>query len=186
MAFTAFRTWSPGETVTAAMFNEQIRDNGNVIMAEISTDGELMTSRRLDTSISDASTSGTGKTALYTYTLAGGALVAVGDYLRLSCWGSCVDATNKTLYVSIGGVEYTFPIVGTAADWAFEALIVRSATGTAHIMGWRFSDNAAVRLNADVTGAIDFSADQTITVSATSATSGSVTKEGVLLEAVRG
>jgi hypothetical protein len=29
MAFTAFRTWTVGEVVTAAQLNEQLRDNGN-------------------------------------------------------------------------------------------------------------------------------------------------------------
>ena len=33
MAFTAFRTWVTGEVVTAAQLNEQIRDNGNALLA---------------------------------------------------------------------------------------------------------------------------------------------------------
>lgn len=31
MAFTAYRTWVPGEVVTAAQLNEQLRDNGNYL-----------------------------------------------------------------------------------------------------------------------------------------------------------
>jgi len=35
MAFTEFRTWTPGETVTAALLNAQVRDNGNAIKVAI-------------------------------------------------------------------------------------------------------------------------------------------------------
>lgn len=31
MAFTPYRTWNPGEVVTDAMMNQQIRDNGNIL-----------------------------------------------------------------------------------------------------------------------------------------------------------
>lgn len=35
MAFTAYRTWTPGETVTAALLNAQVRDNGNAIITPL-------------------------------------------------------------------------------------------------------------------------------------------------------
>lgn len=32
MAFTPYRTWTAGEIVTASMMNQQIRDNGNILI----------------------------------------------------------------------------------------------------------------------------------------------------------
>ena len=51
MAWIQPRTWSPGETVTAAMMNAHIRDNLNILKTSIDDEGGILAARRLHTDI---------------------------------------------------------------------------------------------------------------------------------------
>jgi hypothetical protein len=92
MAFTTPRTWTYGETVTEAQFNEQIRDNFNAVWVG-TTAGDI-----------DYYTSNTTKARL-----AGGTANA-GKFVRLGTGGTALE------YASGGVLSYR--IGGGSVDWS--------------------------------------------------------------------
>lgn len=91
MAFTTPRTWTYGETVTEAQFNEQLRDNFNAVWVG-TTAGDI-----------DYYTSSTTKTRL-----AGGTANA-GKFIRQAAGGTALE------YASGGGI--TSRQGGGTTDW---------------------------------------------------------------------
>ena len=106
MAFTTPRTWTYGETVTEAQFNEQLRDNFNAVWVGTNA-GDI-----------DYYTSSTTKTRL-----AGGTANA-GKFIRQVAGGTALEYSNSgnPLYRQGGGtVNYSEP--GTTNYYITDNLI---------------------------------------------------------------
>jgi hypothetical protein len=104
MAWNVPRTWSPGETVTAALLNQQIRDNENILKARIRDDGQLRT-QKFGLSSAGAANVGAGETDLtgFTFSIASTDLVD-GDGLILEGHGLlAANGNTKTLRLDLGG-----------------------------------------------------------------------------------
>lgn len=96
MAWTAPRTWTAGELVTAAMMNTNVRDNWKV----------AFTSQVFANSTWDCSIKTTGSTGP-------GGLTVGGDYVRtgplVNAWGTVVFTSNSTNTGGSGADYYVVP-----------------------------------------------------------------------------
>lgn len=109
MAFTTPRTWTYGETVTEAQFNEQLRDNFNAVWVG-TTAGDI-----------DYYTSNTTKARL-----AGGTANA-GKYLRMDSGGTAPE------WAGVAAVSYRYG--GSADNWLTPGTVEYQPSETMILMG---------------------------------------------------
>ena len=76
MAWSAYRTWVAGDVLTAAQLNQDIRDNGNLLLPAAATVATSETTT--STSYTDLTTSGPA----VTLTTGTKALIVVGSYMN--------------------------------------------------------------------------------------------------------
>lgn len=151
--WTAPRTWTALEVVTAKLFNQQVSENMNLIKANMDNSGYFKIQYYagyyggVTTALLNAN-SGAGETDLsgYTFTIPSSYL-SVGEGFHLQGMVSAAANTNaKTLRLDIAGQKAT--IWASSANVAahigrFDARFTcRSNTGAA-VLGWYSKDNAA-------------------------------------------
>lgn len=180
MAYVTPRTWSPGETVTAALFNQHIRDNMNVLKTQIRDDGRLLTLLKgIAFSAGQGNAAGGGDTALTSYlvTIPAGLISQPGDGVVLEGSLSAAANTNtKALKLKLvgAGAPNMVTVFTNAANVAnhiptFRLLLRRrtatvgAATGASLVGAANQGNATSVLLNAGLTG-IDWSIDQTLTL----------------------
>ena len=125
MAFTTPRTWTYGETVTEAQFNEQIRDNFNAVWVG-TTAGDM-----------DYYTSSTTKTRLAGGTANAGICMRMGTAGTAPEYGGIVSYRQggSATDWSVGGLTNYNPTktimqsgvalgTSTASDWVVDAMVV--------------------------------------------------------------
>jgi hypothetical protein len=173
MAWTAPRTWTPLETVTAALLNLHVRDNLNLLKTRIDTDGTLKTQLfGVAYSVGGANTGATETDPLpgYTFSLSANFL-ASGEFLQMrgvaQIWNNanvktirlrCGSGTATTIWTSALSVASH---IGLFDCW----MVVRSAT-TAAVTGHYYAGGTAggtptpFLINSAVTG-VNFAIAQT-------------------------
>jgi hypothetical protein len=184
MAWATPRTWTPGETVTAALLNAHLRDNLNVLKTYV-TDGGYprCLAGSFGSSGDGAANSGTNETPIWAVNLEAGLIDANSKGVRLS--GSIVVANNantKTLRIDIAGQKYL--ILQNAAAvannrWVFDLWIVRSTGADIASVNGLITYGAAsgatptlAHHGAGAITAIDFGIAQTLSLTAQSSGAG--------------
>lgn len=182
MAWTTPRTWTTGETVTAAMGNEQWRDNASYLKTEADKHVSL------DVVTADVEVvNSAAKTALWTFTLPANTLGSANQ-VEFEAWLSCYNYyTNPsgaiTLAVEYGGtsmVSFVPSIIYTTPGRAVFAvrftLKGNAATNAQRIMatiqGWNSDKSVSNTVNRseEGTATVDSTSGQTLALYVTHAT----------------
>lgn len=167
MAYTTPRTWITGETVTAAMLNEQVRDNESYLKAE--RDKSYIVSMSLtETAVSNTSS----ETTLHSFTLPGNTLGSDGMiefqmYLGLANnIGSNKTVTFNLVYATtnIGtvttGLNNTFSPTYALSGMIKAVGATNSQKGVLFVNGQH--DTNTVTAGGAGTSAVDSTANQTL------------------------
>lgn len=168
MPYTTPRTWTTGETVTAAMLNEQVRDNENYLKTQMD-----IADREQIIDVITATTTLTGVTTeqtAYTFSLPGGSLGSTG-MIRLKLYGVFTEATGgqtDTFRFKYGATTLV-SVVGAsnASAQAVEITFVLKGNGATNAqLGVAKVDFAVVTVDAGGTGtsAIDSTTAQNVVV----------------------
>jgi len=173
MAWTTPRTWTPLETVTAALLNLHLRDNLNLLKTRIADDGTLKTQLfGVAFSVGGANTSTTETDPLPGFTFSLGTnFLTNGEFLHMRGFASIAANTNtKTIRFRVGSgtaitiwtsATNTANHIGLFDCW----MAVRSST-TSAVQGQYFKDATAgatpvaILINQAVTG-VNFATSQT-------------------------
>lgn len=161
MAWTAPRTWSPGETVTAALMNAHVRDN------LITLRGQQL--RAIGHVTADAGNVGAGEDVIATITLSSallGLVSATGAGIRGIFWGTSANNANaKTIRArAIEGANNNILValsltVSQAGVWILGFKAIRTGSATV-----RFGAQAGVGpSNSDLTTMANNAGSGTIT-----------------------
>ena len=130
-------------------------------------------------------TSGTTLQALFSYTLPGGQLSAVGQGLRIKAWGTnSADANAKTVTFAYGAATCALVVTGSGNTWRadFTVLKTGAATQTYECDG---ITSTTVVASVQGTGTNTDASATTISVSGTAATSGTMTLAGAIAEQLK-
>lgn len=166
MAWTAPRTWSAGELVTATMLNAHVRDNELILKTSIADLGGLtplvggsaiatLPSGVISSQINVATTSGTGATDIHSYAVPAGALARNGDCLGLYASGTMTSNSNlKTFTVVFGATSIQLNSnTGVATGYEMYARVLRTGAATQILTGWMSFDAYTISFGAVVRGA---------------------------------
>ena len=144
MAWTTPRTWSPGETVTAALMNAHVRDNLNVLKTNIADNGDVDISSQLAaipevlTKTAAEVQATTAETNFLNYTVPANTLSADGQMLRAILEGvTAANANNKTFKVYFGGTQVgsTLTIANSGVPWRL-AINVHRRGSASQVVVW--------------------------------------------------
>ena len=199
MAFTTFRTWVPLEVVTAAMLNEQVRDNGNVLKTYIDNDGSHRTLvKGFAFSSGQGNAGGGADTQLTSYDVTIGAdfMSQPGDALEfIGTWTLANTANTKTCKFKIGGGTLVTLFTDTSAVanliGVMRFLIVRRTSSSAALTGFVTigAANTAVTshrvINASP-GTVDWTASQTLAIYAAGTTANDLRLTDYVVNSLRG
>lgn len=132
MPYTTPRTWTTSETVTAAMMNEQVRDN----TAYLKTQMDIADRRQvIDNVTADGSSiSGTtSETLMWSYQIPAGTVAATGMVRLIAYFASVNFSATGTLRLRLGGTaaatdgtvvaSYSFASVGGTNYRRIEAVV---------------------------------------------------------------
>ncbi len=144
MAWTTPRTWAPGETVTAALMNAQLRDNLNLLKTRVDAAGLLRT-RVAGTNETFANINA-GETDGYSFSCPAGFLASVGDCLEVSAtFGTAANGSTKTLKIYFGANSVTlYTGAGSGISGALIFNIVYVTSAAVRIQGALISATAGV------------------------------------------
>lgn len=200
MAWTTPRTWSPGEKVTAAMMNQHVRDQMNVLKTQIDDDGSLRPLLK-GFGFSAGNTNGAGSVDTqftgYDVTIPANFLSQPGDALLVE--GILAVANNadaaKLCKVQLASATIR-TIMSTAANIAahivpFRLFIVRrtSTTGAMTGLSWPGAAAGGVPTNYLINfglSAIDWTTSQVLKIFGNSATASTVTLTDYRVASERG
>jgi hypothetical protein len=146
MAWATPRTWNPGEVVTAALMNQHVRDNMNILKTPLDDSGKIISLTAPYLASLDATDLiveatkdlfadavphtpvTTGEEDASTFTIPGGTLAADGDYLELLMWGKFAgSAGTTTVKVYWNGASiYTLTFTLSAGEFFVLSKIQRS------------------------------------------------------------
>lgn len=179
MAWTAPRTWSPGETVTAALMNAHVRDNMNVLKTNIADNGDINLGSQLAnrpsvlTKTAAAINATTSETDFLNYTVPANTLSADGQMLRAILEGvTAVNGNNKTFKVYFGGTQVgsTVTITNSGVAWRL-AINVHRRGSASQVIVWTLTYAAGNGTTIDRgTLTKDLTASQALRVTGTSGT----------------
>jgi len=134
MAWTTPRTWVSGETVSATLMNEHLRDNLNYLYS-------LHTSQRLYTATGSWANVSTGETDLLSYTVPAGTLSVDGMILDVRLWGTAAaSGYTKTVKLYFGATPLSI-LYSTAStqSWTASAHLIRTGATTQVLQGVSFA-----------------------------------------------
>jgi len=125
MAWSAPRTWIPGETVTASLMNAHIRDDFNIVKTSIDDGGLLKVDQYNRGSAVQNGT--TVETDLATYTIPGSHLSVNGYSFTLETWGHlAANGNTKTFrWYHAGVLLHSFATTVSGASWNAWARVTR-------------------------------------------------------------
>ena len=110
------RTWTAGEVVTAAMMNQHVRDNMNILKTSIADDGTIRGPKQLLQRQTTVSSAGAVDLVTSTYGLLAATFMAVdGDAIIMESWYNVTGSTWAGRH-KFGGVE-----IGLTTDLGFGA-----------------------------------------------------------------
>lgn len=192
MAWSAPRTWSPGETVTAALMNAHVRDNLNVLKTNIADNGDIDISSQLAsvpsvlTKTAAAVDATTSETDFLNYTVPANTLSADGQMLRAVLDGvMAANANNKTIKVYFGGTQVggTITVSNSGVPWRLVVHVHRRGAAS-QVITWTFTYAASNGTMIDRgTLTKDLTAGQALKVTGTSGTStGDVAFDSAVVE----
>lgn len=120
MSFTTYATAVAGSILTAAFWNQQVRDNGNILKTSINNDGSLHgCARLLDKSTTEQDVTNTAvETSVYSYSVPGGTL-STSNIIRLILTGYVdLSVTSRTLTIRVkwGGSTVATGVIVTTAS----------------------------------------------------------------------
>lgn len=179
MGWTTPRTWSPGETVTAALMNAHVRDNLTVLKTNIADNGDIDISSQL-AAIPEVLTKTaaqvdalTSETNFINYTVPANTLSADGQMLRAVLEGvMAANANNKTVKVYFGGTQVggTITVANSGVPWRLVIHVHRRGAAS-QVITWTFTYSAGNGTMID-RGALtkDLTAGQALRVTGTSGT----------------
>jgi len=126
-SWTAPRTWTTSELVTASIMNTHVRDNLLYLKENVDP-----TPQCLNTDEVTRNNGGVAETDLSTYLLTAGKLATDGDKLRMVAWGICAaGASIKTLKAYFGATSVTaWTNNFNGATWKMMAEVVRTSATT--------------------------------------------------------
>ena len=143
MAWTAPRTWNPGETVTATQLNQHIRDNLILLKTNINDSGVLKTAEYMDAT--PRASSSTTETDASTFTLPAGTLATNGMCLRLTAWGKGGSSGTFTFKFYWNGASFhTGTVTAVSGIWVAEAVIMRTGAATQSAYAWSGANAAGL------------------------------------------
>jgi len=200
MAWNTPRTWSPGETVTAALLNAQIRDNLNLLKTSMDDNGfPLDLVKGFAYSAGQANAAGSGDTQLTSYdvTIPANLLAQPGDCLILE--GTLVILANadaaKMFKVQIASgtlvtlMNTNLNVASHIAPFRYvirrRTSVVASITGLAWLGAASGAAATAYLVNVGMT-TVDFTVAQTLKLFANSATVATVRLTDYHVLAARG
>ena len=166
MPWRAMRTWVPGDMATAPLFNQQIRDNFDVLAKAATVAGAPRTGPTASANIFQANTTaGQDLLSSYTWTLPANTLAYPGEGVSMWVLGYSYlgGAGTRSLYLSVGSSALITIWSGTVASTYLVPIAVKfcrrgGATGFVQALGGTF---AAPYLNASAI-ACDWSVNQDI------------------------
>lgn len=187
MAWSTPRTWSPGETVTAALLNAHLRDNLNTLKVSVDDNGfplDLLKGFAFSSGQSNGAGGSDTQLTSYDVTIPANYLAQPGDALVVE--GTLVlaaDANSKVAKIGIGSAT-AVTIASTSANVAnhrvpFRVVLRRRSSTVVSITGLSFSGVAAggaptsYLVNSTFTG-LDLTASQTLKFFAASTSAGAV------------
>lgn len=179
MGWTTPRTWSPGETVTAALMNAHVRDNLNVLKTNIADNGDIDISSQLAaipsvlTKTAAEVEATTSETNFLNYTVPANTLSANGQMLRAVLEGvMAANANNKTVKVYFGGTQVgsTLTVANSGVPWRLVIHVHRRGAAS-QVITWTFTYAAGNGTTIDRgTLTKDLTAGQALRVTGTSGT----------------
>jgi hypothetical protein len=184
MAWNTPRTWSPGETVTAALMNAHLRDNLNVLKTYVDNDGSLRTLLKgFAYSAGQANAAGSGDTQLTSYDvlIPGGHLAQPGDEIVIEGTFAIANTTGTKaakIKVAGGGLVTILAAGASLAQVVPFRIVVRrrtSTTGSATGIAWVGAASAGAPVNYLVNaslGTVNWAIDQTLAIFAIGAADG--------------
>lgn len=131
-------------------------------------------------------TTGTAANTIVAYTVPAG--LPAGQAYRIKGWGvNSADANTKTITVNFGTSAPTLAVTGSGNTWQFEAIVQNVGTVASPSQDIALSGSTATTLvaltNTNSTQAL--TSALTLSVQLTAATSGTMTMNGLTIEAVR-
>lgn len=131
-------------------------------------------------------TTGTTANTIVAYTVPAG--LPAGQAYRIKGWGAnSADANTKTITVNFGTSAPTLAVTGSGNTWQFEAIVQNVGTVASPSQDIALSGSTATTLvaltNTNSTQAL--TSALTLNVQLTAATSGTMTMNGLTIEAVR-
>ena len=126
MAWTAPRTWNPGEAVTASWLNTHLRDNLILLKTFINNSGVPLLSPYMDGTARTGS--GTAETDATSFSLPANTLATNGMILHISIWGkTAAGASTRTIKLYWNGASIlTTTTVVASGIWIMDAMIMRT------------------------------------------------------------
>ena len=187
MAWSTPRTWSPGETVTAALLNAHLRDNLNTLKVSVDDNGfplDLLKGFAFSSGQGNAAGGADTQLTSYDVTIPANYLAQPGDALVVEgTFVLAADANAKVAKLSIASAGVA-TIVATTANLAnhrvpFRVVLRRrtssvvSMTGLSHFGAAAAGAPTPYLVNTTFTG-LDLTAAQTLKVWAASTNAGAV------------
>jgi hypothetical protein len=131
MAWTPPKTWTPGELVTAATMNLQVRDNLTDLDARMQSSVLFDDTQKANTL--------TTYDALYVRTMPAGTLAAVGDTIAFRATGTFANTTAyQEALLAIagvgGGLAHTYMNTAGGGSWMLELFLTKIAAGQQRIV----------------------------------------------------
>lgn len=177
MAWTTPRTWSPGETVTAALMNAHVRDNMNILKVAVDNNGFLLTAvKTFAFSSGQGNAAGGADTQLTSYdvTIPAAFLNQPGDDLIVEgVWSMQANTNSKTAKIQVGGgtiVSFLVDaqnVVGHVVPFRLNIRRRTSTTGSVNGISNPGAGNAGVPTNYLVNsalGTVDWTVAQTLKI----------------------
>lgn len=192
MAWTTPRTWSPGETVTAALMNAHVRDNMNVLKTNIADNGDINLGSQLAnrpsvlTKTAAAINATTSETDFLNYSVLSNTLASDGQVLRATVEGvMAANANNKTIKVYFGGAQVggTITVANSGVPWRLVIHVHRRGAAS-QVITWTFTYSAGNGTMIDrATLTKDLTASQALKVTGQSGTAlGDVVFDSAVVE----
>lgn len=161
MAKTAFRTWTPNELVTAAMMNEQVRDNGNAIwVGTTAGDMDYYTSSTTKDRIAAGAdwTTLTAASGVPTWTAYSAAYIyatgtqSINSGSETTVTGYDVEVYDTDNYHTAADYKFTIPIDGLYAVVASVKFASHATGGTLRRVGIYLAGNTFYQDTAAIAG----------------------------------
>ena len=172
---TGTLTLAAGKTFTA---NNSITLTGTDVTT-YNLDNFSTSSNSLADFYTDASTSGTGETDLYTYTLPANKLANNGDKLNIYYALSNTAISGSNAFYFGGTSLYTSSFVSAISLFVFEIKIIRVTSSTMRVSVINHYDNTIYTNYLSVTG-LDFTTTNVIKITGTAASNSIIAKMGYI------